>query len=152
MSQDLFVPAGFEPPTSLVTEQFRLEPLGPQHNSLDHAAWTSSIQHIRTTPGFVNASWPPEGGMSLEDNLKDLQMHAADFVKRTGFTFTVLEPASGDVIGCLYLYPSKAPEFEVAARSWVCAERAELDEPLAAAVAEWLASAWPWKRIERPGR
>jgi hypothetical protein len=32
MTTDEFVPVGFDPPTSLATGQFRLEPLGPQHN------------------------------------------------------------------------------------------------------------------------
>jgi hypothetical protein len=52
MTADEFVPVGFEPPTSLTTDQFRLEPLGPRHNQADHAAWMSSIEHIRSTPGF----------------------------------------------------------------------------------------------------
>ena len=30
MTADEFVPAGFDPPTSLTTDQFHLEPLGPQ--------------------------------------------------------------------------------------------------------------------------
>ena len=58
---DEFVPDGFEPPTSLTTDRFRLEPLGPQHNESDHAAWTSSIEHIHATPGFAG-SWPPPEG------------------------------------------------------------------------------------------
>jgi len=51
MTADEFVPVGFAPPTSLATDQFHLEPLGPQHNQADHAAWMSSIEHIRSTPG-----------------------------------------------------------------------------------------------------
>ena len=43
MTADGFVPSGFDPPTSLVTDQFRLEPLGPQHKPADHAARMSSI-------------------------------------------------------------------------------------------------------------
>ena len=101
-----FVPEDFEPPTSLVTDDFVLEPLGPQHNESDHAAWSSSIAHIRETPGYADGSWPPVDGMSLEDNLADLTRHAADFEARRGFTFTVLEPGSREVIGCVYLYPS----------------------------------------------
>src|SRR5664279_591362 len=59
MVSDKFVPVGFDPPTSLATDQFRLEPLGPEHNQADHAAWTSSIDHIRSTPGFADGNWPP---------------------------------------------------------------------------------------------
>jgi hypothetical protein len=42
--------------------------------------------------------------MTVQDNLADLRRHAADFAERTGFTFTVLDPADRDVIGCVYLY------------------------------------------------
>lgn len=146
-----FVPEDFEPPTSLAGEGFVLEPLGPQHNASDLAAWTSSIAHIRRTPGFVDGSWPPLEGMSAEQNLDDLTRHAADFEARTGFTFTVLDPDDRRVIGCLYLYPDKG-EADVTVRSWVTADRAELDGPLADAVAAWLATDWPWRRLDRQGR
>ena len=152
MTSDDFVPADFDPPTSLVTDEFRLEPLGPQHNEADHAAWMSSIEHIRSTPGYADGSWPPPAGMSLEQNLSDLVKHADDFTERTGFTFTVLDPDDDDVIGCVYLYPSRSEDWDVTARSWVRADRAHLDVPLADAVAEWLAADWPWDRVNRVGR
>lgn len=146
MTSDAFVPAGFAAPTSLVTDRFRLEPLGPQHNVADHAAWMSSIEHIRATPGYPDGNWPPPSGMSLEKNLADLRRHADDFVNGTGFTFTVLDPGNGDVIGCVYLYPSASAEYDVTVQSWVRADRAELDVPLATAVADWIATDWPWER------
>ena len=152
MADPLFVPADLGPPTALVSDHFRLEPLGPQHNEADHAAWTSSIAHIRSTPGFPDGNWPPPEGMSLDRNLDDLRRHAADFEARTGFTFTVLEPVTGDVIGCVYLYPSESPDADVTVQSWVRASHAELDVPLADAVAAWLAAEWPWERVHRPGR
>ncbi|WP_026818131.1 GNAT family N-acetyltransferase [Arthrobacter castelli] len=152
MTSEAFVPAGFEPPTSLVTDRFRLEPLGPQHNEADHAAWSSSIEHIRTTPGYPDGNWPPLGGMTLEANLADLRRHAADFAAGTGFTFTVLNPADGDVIGCVYLYPAASADHDVEVQSWVRADRAELDIPLADALEAWLAAEWPWERVDRCGR
>ena len=90
--------------------------------------------------------------MSLDRNLDDLRRHADDFEARTGFTFTVLEPVTGDVIGCVYLYPSESPDADVTVQSWVRASHAELDGPLADAVAAWLAAEWPWERVHRPGR
>jgi hypothetical protein len=147
-----FVPTGFEPPLVPVNDHFRLEPLGPAHNEADHAAWTSSIAHIRSTPGFPDGDWPPPEGMSLDENLDDLERHAADFAARTGFTFTVLDPMTGDVIGCVYLYPSKSDEHDVDVESWVSAEVAELDAELADAVAAWLDAEWPWTRPDRHGR
>jgi hypothetical protein len=147
-----FVPADFEPPTSLEKEGFRLEPLGPQHNESDHAAWTSSIEHIRSTPGYPDGRWPPAHGMSLAENLADLTRHAADFEARKGFTFTVLDPSVDEVIGCVYLYPSASSEHDVEVQTWVTAARADLDEVLADAVAAWLSDAWPWESPDRHGR
>jgi hypothetical protein len=152
MTADQFVPVDFEPPMSLTTDRFRLEPLGPQHNESDLAAWSSSIEHIRSTPGYPDGGWPPREGMTLEENLRDLRRHADDFTRRQGFTFTVLDPTDDEVIGCVYLYPTASEESDVSLQSWVRADRADLDVPLADAVARWLASDWPWQRIDRCGR
>ena len=152
MTGALFVPADFTPPTSLDTDQFRLEPLGPQHNEADHAAWMSSIDHIRATPGYADGDWPPVEGMTLDANLSDLRGHADDFAARRGFTFTVLDPDDGDVIGCVYLYPAATDDEDVTAKSWVRASRAKLDVPLADAVVAWLDAVWPWARVNRAGR
>src|SRR5260370_34756506 len=61
-----FVPANFEPPQGFATDQCAREPLGPKHNEGDYAAWSSSIDHIRSTPGFDQGTWPRE--MTLEEN------------------------------------------------------------------------------------
>jgi RimJ/RimL family protein N-acetyltransferase len=137
-----FVPGDFEVPLELATDRFRLEPLGPEHNERDHEAWTSSIAHIRTTPGFPDGKWPTE--MSADQNLADLVRHARDFAARTGFTYSVLD--GDEVIGCVYLYPANDGEHDVAAQSWVRASRAELDVVLWETVSSWLAGAWPFQR------
>ncbi|MCX5203116.1 N-acetyltransferase [Streptomyces sp. NBC_00237] len=144
-----FVPAGFVAPRLFETESFRLVPLAPEHNAGDLAAWTSSIGHIRRTPGF-SRSWPPEDGMSAAENLGDVEGHLADFAAGRGFTFTVLDPAVGDavdVIGCVYVYPDWDDPSVTSVRSWVRADRAALDGPLVEAVREWLEAEWPFTRI-----
>lgn len=139
----MFVPAGFEPPGGLATDDFRLEPLGPEHNERDYAAWTSSSDHIRASPGYgPESSWPH--AMTLEQNLADLERHAHDFAQRAGFTYSVL--AGDDVIGCVYVYPAKDGTHDARVQSWVRATHAELDLPLRRAVAGWLAEAWPFER------
>ena len=141
-----FVPDGFTVPRELVTGEFRLEPLGPQHNAGDYEAWMSSIDHIRATPGFEGRSWPdPE--MTPEQNLGDLQRHAEEFAQRSGFTYTVLDPGTGRVIGCIYIYPSGDADGAAHVRSWVRADRADLDAAVHDAVSAWLDSAWPFTAV-----
>jgi RimJ/RimL family protein N-acetyltransferase len=141
-----FVPPDFDAPLRLETPRLVLEPLGPEHNDQDYDAWTSSMEHIRATPGWEGSSWPRE--MTPDDNRADLQRHADDFRNRTGFTYTVLDPTSGDVIGCVYIYPRRDGDVDARTRSWVRASHAELDTPLWRAVSEWLASDWPFGSVE----
>jgi hypothetical protein len=147
-----FVPDDFVVPRGLAGPGFRLEPLGPQHNEADHTAWMSSIEHIRATPGFQNGGWPPVDGLSLAENLRDLERHADDFERRTGFTYTVLDDG-GRVIGCVYIYPSRSDPGVAQVRSWVSASRVELDVVLHDTVENWLATEWPFTdvRYRNPG-
>jgi hypothetical protein len=86
--------------------------------------------------------------MTLDENRADLQRHADDFRNRRGFTYTVLDPAGRDVIGCVYIYPLPESDDDARALSWVRASHAELDVPLWRAVSEWLASDWPFGSVE----
>jgi hypothetical protein len=87
----VFVPEEFTVPRRLETPLFVLEPLGPRHNHEDYAAWSTSIEHIRGTPGWEGSSWPRP--MTPEDNRRDLEMHARHFESREGFTYTVIDRA-----------------------------------------------------------
>jgi hypothetical protein len=147
-----FVPDDFDVPRDLVLPDMRLVPLGAEHNASDLAAWTSSIVHIRATPGFGSGDWPPPAGMSPDANRDDLERHARDFADRTGFTYTVLRPGSEEVLGCLYIYPATDPEHDAHVRSWVRADVAGLDARLHAAVSRWLADRWPFARVRYADR
>jgi hypothetical protein len=139
-----FVPGDFEVPRGLEADGFRLEPLGPQHNEGDYAAWTSSMEHIRATPGFEGWTWPHP--MPAEQNLADLRKHAEDFANRAGFTYTVLASEDGSVVGCVYIYPAKSGS-GADVRSWVRADRAELDVPVHDVVSSWLNDLWPFEAV-----
>ena len=132
-----------------------LVPLGAEHNVADYAAWTSSMDHIHATPGFEDRRWPHP--MSLEENLGDLVRHADDFAARRGFTYTVLEPDVGSVIGCVYIYPvdpedPSAAGLDARVRSWVTASRADLDGPVHQGVSQWLAGTWPFLHVDYAAR
>jgi len=140
-----FVPPDFEIPLGLATPEFVLEPLGPRHNERDYDAWTSSLEHILATPGFPWGSWPRE--MTPNENREDLERHADDFRDRKGFTYTVLDPAGRDVIGCVYIYPLRDSDGTAVVRSWVRKSHARLDVPLWRAVTDWLGSDWPFASV-----
>jgi hypothetical protein len=157
------------PPADL---RFVLEPLGPQHNERDHVAWMTSIEHIHATPGFSPAqsgddSWPM--AMTLDQNMGDLQLHAAEFAAGEAYAYSVIDPATHDVIGCVYIDPDIDPDIDTSdshidtsgsdneaaqavVRSWVRVDRAELDAPLAGAVADWLQRAGVFRSVRWPGR
>jgi hypothetical protein len=142
-------PADFAVPDGLTAGEFRLEPLGPRHNAADYAAWTASIGHIRATPGFAGKSWPHE--MSLEENLLDLERHAEDFAERRGFTYTVLSTSTGDVIGCVYIYPEHrgaGGRGRASVQSWVRADCAALDPVLHDEVLTWIERDWPFDSVK----
>ena len=138
---DPFVPDDFVVPLEFVGPGFRLEPLGPKHNERDYEAWTSSIEHIRSTPGFPDPDddWPYP--MSVEDNMSDMVMHARHFQERRGFTYSILD--GDDVIGCVYIYPTRDPDHQAEVSSWVTASRADLDRLVWETLSEWMES-WPF--------
>ena len=67
----------------------------------------------------------------------------------------MLAAGTGDVIGCVYIYPVKDHEpggaegrRRASVRSWVRADRAALDPVLHDAVLAWLERDWPFESIE----
>ena len=104
------------------------------------------MEHIAATPGYPDGSWPRE--MTREENGADLQRHADDFLTRKGFTYTVLDPGSRDVIGCVYIYPLPDGDYDACALSWVRKSHAHLDTLLWHAVTEWLESDWPFATVK----
>lgn len=137
VSRDFPVP---EPPGH---PQFRFEVLGPEHNEADLEAWSSSVEHIRSTPGFGGGGWP-QRRYTLDENLADLEAHRESYERRLDFAWTVIDPERPDtVVGCVYLAPDRTGVADAAARSWVRADRADLDRKLRDHLRPWFATAWP---------
>ena len=140
-----FGPPGFQPPVAPLRPDVWLEPLGPQHDDADYEAWTSSMEHIHATPGFEQKIWPHP--MTPDQNLADLERHARHFEQRLGFTYTVLDAPGGEVIGCVYIYPSTDPAVDADIRSWVRESHASLDADVATIIATWLRDEWPFATV-----
>lgn len=137
------VPTEFAVPVPPPHPKFVFEVLGPEHNSADLDAWASSIDHIHATPGFGPDGWPRRP-YTLQENLADLVQHRDHHDRRVDFAWTVLDPTDRQlVIGCVYLEPDPTGAADAEARSWVRADRADLDEPLRRHLHPWFANAWP---------
>jgi hypothetical protein len=90
--------------------------------------------------------------MSPADNLADLQMHRREFDRGEAFAWSVVDPGTDDVIGCVYIDPDPTGVADAVVRTWVTAQRADLDDVLATAVRDWIASSWPIRSVRFPGR
>jgi hypothetical protein len=141
-----FIPAEFRVPEGNRTDLFVIEPLQERHNRSDHEAWTSSREHIKTTPGFVGQQLWVDEDLSVDDNAASIAKHSGDFEKRVEFNYAVVDTATGEVIGSVYIRPASRDGYDADVRSWVRADRAELDKPLYDLVTRWLADAWPFRR------
>jgi hypothetical protein len=148
---DDFVPPDFEVPDGYAWSGFHLEPLGPEHNERDHAAWMSSIEYIRSTPGFgvdEEPGWPV--AMTLESNMDDLVRHARDFEERRGFTYSILQ--GDEVIGCIYIYPDRRTDHDASISSWVRESHAGSDAEVRQALDSWIDERWPFSNPFYAGR
>lgn len=88
--------------------------------------------------------------MTLERNREDLIRHAGDFEARRGFTYSILE--GDDVIGCIYIYPSRRPGHDAEISSWVRQSRADFDGSVREALGEWIDEVWPFSNPSYAGR
>ena len=148
--QNNFVPQSFNVPESLVTEKFCLEILTPKVAEIDYDAVMSSKTRLRSV--FAESTEWPRDTMTLADNIKDLQRHEEEFKLRKAFAYTVLTPTREKCLGCVYIEPCKAVEFDSEIYLWVRDDSLSLDDDLYNNIRDWLANCWPFKKIAFPGR
>ncbi|MEZ5255735.1 MAG: hypothetical protein R2705_02185 [Ilumatobacteraceae bacterium] len=155
MTTGVRFPAELEVPEAWETWWFRLEPLGPEHNERDYEAWTSSIDHIRKTPGFAPGDWGDDAwpyDMPLASNLVDLERHAAEFRDKISFAYSVIAANSSDVLGCVYINADETGAADAKVRCWLRSTSASDDVMFAAAIKGWLNKEWPFEKVRFPGR
>ncbi len=148
----LFVPKCFNVPETLETERFNLRKLTVDDVKKDFDAVISSVGHLKGIFG-QGSEWPSEN-LTIEQDLADLFRHQKDFEERKGFTYTVMAPDESQCIGCVYIYPSEAPEFDAVVFLWVRTSeyKKKLDPILFRTVKRWIKKEWPFKRVAYPGR
>lgn len=141
--------AGFSPPRVLKTERVHLEPLGPRHAVMDHAAAQSSREHLQRTLHWGN--WP-RPDMTVDENRRDLVKHETEFKERKGYAYTVLRPDRSGCLGCVYLSPVENDETATSLEYWVI-ERSissNLDRHIQTSVLEWIRKEWPYSKVVMP--
>lgn len=148
----LSLPNSFMPPTKLIYDDLVATPLTRTDLKEDLVAVNSSLEVIRKTRG---GSWPDEE-LSEEFDLLDLAWHEREFRDRTSFAY-VIHLASGEYVGCFYLYPigerteftNATKEYDVDASWWTTQTMYDTGyyKKLQTAVEQWLEDEFPFTSI-----
>jgi hypothetical protein len=145
-----FVPTDFDVPEKLETPEFRIRPLTVNDVVKDYDAVMTSVEHLKTV--WPGSKWPD--GLTLEQDLIDLGWHQKEFQSRRSFAYTVVTLSESQVIGCVYIDPTRRAGFDAEVFLWV--RRSELagglDAKLYETVQHWLQADWPFKKVAFPGR
>ena len=97
-------------PQGLTTDGFVLRPIVAADAALDHAAVMESREYLRT---WEQSSWPEED-FTVAANREDLEKLEQRHSDREAFTYTVMNPAGTECLGCVYIFPPDARMFATA--------------------------------------
>mgnify|MGYP002725864876 CR=1 FL=1 len=151
MYNQTLVPDDFKVPEVIETERLRLRPLTINDAVKDFEAVMTSEERLRTVhdPG---GEWP--SGLTLEQNIIELGWHQTEFQLRTSFAYTVVTLDESEVMGCVYIYPTRNSGYGAEITMWVRQSRVEedLDKHLFETVESWIADCWPIINPAYPGR
>jgi len=156
----VFYPDNARVPDELRTGEFLVRPLRATDVELDYDAVVSSRAGLFLHSG---GSWPREG-FTLEENLADLEEHEQEHHDRIAFTYTVMNPAETECLGCLYLNPPErmlrrtggsaeqlndVTPHEAWVTFWVRQSRLanNLDQRLLQALIPWFQTEWAFSRV-----
>lgn len=98
----------FAVPEGLTTDTFMLRPIMAADVELDYAAVMES--RVRT---WEQSSWPEED-FTVAANREDPEKLERRHANREAFTYTVMNLAGIECLGCVYLFSSDAPMFTAA--------------------------------------
>ena len=145
------VPEEFQVPEILETLRMRLRYLSIDDAEKDFDAVVSSENRLKTIFD-PKGEWPT--GLTLKQNTIELGWHQTEFQLKTSFAYTVVSLDESQVLGCMYIYPSKKPGYDVEISMWVRESESQtgLDAHLFDTVTEWIDKVWPFKNPVYPGR
>ena len=161
MKTPALYPPTVAPPTAYRNEEFVLCPLRTSHVEIDYAALMVSKEMLRRWGG---GAWPADN-FDLEANLADLAEHQKEHETGLAYTFTLLNPAEDECLGCVYIEPlfrylelgrqtkpaheTSASDFKAVVRFWVKQPRLidNLDRRLFQALIAWISKEWVFNQV-----
>jgi hypothetical protein len=148
-------------PAGLTTDEFVLRPIKATDAAADYAAVMETRAELRL---WEQSDWPADD-FTVEGNREDLvgleERHGA----HSAYTYTVVDPAGTEALGCVYVFPTGAKflagsevtplgdarwdEVEAVVYFWVRRSRmdAGMDARLLGALRGWFATAWGLSRV-----
>lgn len=147
-------------PDELRTEQFVLRPIRADDAERDYAALMETREQLRL---WEQSTWPADD-FTVEANREDLVGLETRHREGRAFTYTVVDPADTEALGCVYVFPitanflTKATITPTGDRRWgdvdavvyfwmrSSAMQAGLDAALLAAVRGWFREVWKTER------
>ncbi|KRC51612.1 hypothetical protein ASE16_00490 [Leifsonia sp. Root227] len=148
-------------PAGLTTTEFVLRPIVAGDAANDHAALMETRDELRL---WEQSSWP-EDDFTVEANRDDLAGLEARHNDRRALTYTVLDPAGRECLGCVYVFPTGASfltkatvtpvgddawvEVDLVVYFWVRRSRmaTAMDDRLLAALRAWFADEWDAEKV-----
>ncbi|GAA5195301.1 N-acetyltransferase [Microbacterium jejuense] len=147
-------------PTELRAAEFAVRPITPDDAERDYAAVMESRAELRL---WEQSDWPADD-FTVDDNRSDLVDLQSRHDAHRAFTYTVVDPAGAESLGCVYVFPTAATflarsavtpvaddawkDVDAVVYFWVRRSRIEdrLDERLLAALRAWFAGEWGFAR------
>lgn len=147
-----FVPDDFVVPSLLRTEHLRVRPLRAADAELDYRAVMENRERLKGVFG-PDDDWPT-ADLTLDDDRRALANHEREHEQRSAFTYTVMNDAASEVLGCVYILPIHVEAYDAQVLFWVTQHAADqgFEEELYAAIRDWLRRDWPFERVVFPGR
>ena len=142
-----FIPLDFAVPTFAETAFFKLRPLTIHHVVKDYDAVMTSRDDLWRRFGEV-WGWPADD-LTLEQDLIDLAWHQKEFQTKSSFAYTVLNLEESQVLGCVYVYPSKLQDIDAEIWFWIrqSALASNLEQQLYCFITRWLTKRWPFNTV-----
>ncbi|MEM8632276.1 MAG: hypothetical protein AAGF74_13650 [Pseudomonadota bacterium] len=105
--------AGKAPPRSAAFGPFRLEILSPKDVQEDFEVVVGSAGVLQ---GLFGNPWP--SGLTLEENMEDLERHEREFLNDQAFAW-IIRSEAGRYLGCAYLKPDREAPGTAKVFTWI---------------------------------